>query len=103
MDVLELNDDNFQEEASEGLVLVDFYADWCGPCRMVSPVIDQISKETDDVKVVKVDVDSSPETAGRYGIRSIPTVILLNDGEIVDKKIGAMPKMAYMGMIENAV
>lgn len=87
-----LKEENFQEEIKEGRVLVDFYADWCGPCRMVGPVIEEISKEIPDLKVIKVNVDEREDVAKTYGIMSIPTIILFQDGQMEKKQVGFVPK-----------
>lgn len=87
-----LKDEDFQEEIKEGLTLVDFYADWCGPCRMVGPIIEEISKEMPNVKVIKVNVDEREDIAKAYGIMSIPTIILFKDGEMEKKQVGFVPK-----------
>ena len=81
-----------EKVTSEGLVVVDFFATWCGPCKMLSPVLEQINEDRSDVKIVKVDIDSNMDLAKKYGIMSVPTVILFKDGKEVDKKIGFMPK-----------
>jgi thioredoxin 1 len=98
-----LNSGNFEDAIKDGIVLIDFYADWCGPCKMIAPIIEQLAEEVTDAKVVKVDTEESPEIAMRFGIRSIPTFILLKDGEVVNKQIGAVPdKKFFLDMIENA-
>ncbi len=92
---IKIDGDNFENEVinSELPVLVDFWADWCGPCRMVAPVLEEISDEyADKFRVAKVNVDENPELAGEYGIRSIPTIILFKDGKQADSIIGALPK-----------
>ena len=91
---LELTDSNFSEEvvSSDSPVLVDFWAEWCGPCRMVGPIVDELAGEYEGkVKVGKVDVDNNPEVSVKYGIRSIPALLIFKDGEVVDQIIGAVP------------
>lgn len=93
--VLEVNDSNFDETVinSDKPVIVDFWAEWCGPCRMVAPIIEEISNEFEGkVIVAKCDVDSSPGVAAKFGIRNIPTILFFKDGEIADKQVGAVPK-----------
>ena len=98
-----LTNDNFDQETSEGVVLVDMFADWCGPCKMVAPIIEELAEEVTDAKVVKVDVDASPEIGARFQVRSIPTFIVLKDGVMVDKVVGASPKKEfYLELIEKA-
>jgi len=92
---LEVTDDSFSNEVlnSELPVLVDFWAEWCGPCKMVSPIVDELSNEYNGkVKVAKLDVDSNPQTATNYGIRGIPTLLMFKDGAAVDQIVGAVPK-----------
>jgi len=91
----EFTDNNFQESAldSDKLVVVDFWAEWCGPCRMVSPIIDDLAKEYDGKAVIgKVNVDQHGSISMKYGVRSIPTILLLKNGEVVDKHVGATTK-----------
>jgi len=98
-----LTNDNFDQETSEGVVLVDMYADWCGPCKMIAPIIEELAKEVTDAKVVKVDVDASPEIGAKFQVRSIPTFILLKDGELVERVVGAKnDKQFYLDLIESA-
>ncbi|TDT71746.1 thioredoxin [Hypnocyclicus thermotrophus] len=94
--VLHLNENNFKAEVLEanGVVLVDFWAAWCGPCKMLGPIIEQLSEEMPNVKFAKVNVDEVESLAARYGIRSIPTMYIFKNGEIVDKLIGLLPKEA---------
>lgn len=102
--LLELTDDNFQDVTGEGLVLVDFWAPWCGPCRMVSPLIEELAGDYEDrVKVGKLNVDDNQRTAMNFRIMSIPTVVLFKDGEPVETMIGAQPKSAYRARVEKHV
>ncbi|MCR5625150.1 MAG: thioredoxin [Lachnospiraceae bacterium] len=96
-------DENFKSEVLEadGLVLVDFYADWCGPCKMMAPVIAQIADEVSDVKVGKLNVDDSPNTAGQFNIMSIPTLLYVKGGQVVNQSVGAQPKAAILEAIEK--
>jgi len=100
---LEITDATFEETVlkSDKPVLVDFWAAWCGPCRMVGPVIDEVSNEYEGKAVVgKVDVDANQEFAAKFGVRNIPTVLLFKDGELVDRKVGVSPKDAYTKAID---
>ncbi len=101
---LEITDENFEELVlkSDKPVLVDFWAAWCGPCRMVGPVIEEISNEYSDKAVVgKVDIDSNQEYAAKYGVRNIPTVLIFNKGEIVTRQVGVAPKNTYTEAIDS--
>jgi thioredoxin 1 len=89
----ETNDSNLQEVLDlKGLTIIDFWAQWCGPCRILGPIIDTLATENTDINIYKIDVDGSPESCAKYGIRSIPTVLFLKDGEVVDKFTGAKSK-----------
>ncbi|MDD3959479.1 MAG: thioredoxin [Clostridiaceae bacterium] len=100
---LELNEANFTETIASGLTLVDMYANWCMPCRMLAPTISTLADEYDGkVKVGKVNIDESPSIASQYGVMSIPTVILFKDGKPVGQKVGMADKKAYEQMIQSA-
>ena len=101
MSVLHITKENFEAEVlkSEKPVLLDFFATWCGPCRMVGPILDEIAEEREDIKVCKVDIDEQPELASRFRIMSVPTLMVLKDGNIVDQSIGAKPKHQILAMV----
>ena len=96
-----LTDENFSTETAKGNVLVDFYADWCGPCQMVAPILEQLDEEVDNVKIVKVDVDVSAQTTMQFGIRSIPTLVFLKDGKELDSISGAPSKQMLLQKIDS--
>lgn len=103
---LEITDATFEEVVlqSDKPVLVDFWAAWCGPCRMVGPIIDEISTAYEGKAVVgKVDVDANQEFAAKYGVRNIPTVLLFKNGELIDRKVGVSPKQVYAEAIDGAL
>ena len=94
-DIREITDENFADEieSAEGLAIVDFWAEWCGPCRMVGPIIEELAEQySGKVKVGKLDVDSNRVTAGRFNVRSIPSILYFKDGQMVDAVVGAYPK-----------
>ncbi len=102
MAVVKLTTDNFDQEVLQAgqTVLVDFYADWCGPCKMMGPVVKEIADEAADVKVCKINIDEEMAVAQKYGVMSIPTFIAFKNGEIVGKQIGAVPKSKLQDMIQ---
>ena len=93
--------DKFNNEIKEGIVLVDFFATWCGPCKMQSPIIDSLKEERSDIKIMKVDVDKEEDVARTYGIMSIPTLMLFKDGKEVAKNVGFMPKEVLTNWINE--
>jgi len=99
---IELTDSNFKEEILDypGVAVVDFWAVWCGPCKMISPIITEIGEQYPEVKVGKMDVDYNPDTAIEYGIRSIPTVLFVKNGEVVDRHVGTAPKSLFFEKVE---
>lgn len=103
---IEISDDNFEAEviSSDIPVLVDFWATWCGPCKAIAPVIDELATEySGKVKVAKVNVDSNPKSPGKYGVRGIPTLILFKGGEVAEQVVGAVPKSQLEEMIKKAL
>jgi thioredoxin 1 len=102
MSALQLTKANFESEVleSERPVLVDFWAPWCGPCRMVSPIVDEIAEETEDAKVTKVNVDEQPELAAKYGVMSIPTLLVFRNGKLANKAVGARQKSAILELLK---
>ena len=101
MSVININKNNFQEVVmhSEKLVLLDFWASWCGPCRMVSPIVDEIAAERSDIKVGKINVDEQPELAARFGVMSIPTLVVMKNGKVINQAVGARPKAQILAML----
>ena len=101
MSAININKNNFRNEVldSEKPVLLDFWASWCGPCRMVSPIVDEIAAERGDIKVGKVNVDEQPELAGQFGVMSIPTLVVMKGGKVVNQMVGARPKSQILAML----
>jgi thioredoxin 1 len=102
MSVIKLTKENFElVNSSEKTVLIDFYADWCGPCRMVSPIVDEIAEEHPEYFVGKINVDDEGELAAQFGVMSIPTLVVIKNGQIVSNQAGARPKAAILAMLEG--
>ena len=101
MSVINIDKNNFQEEVmhSDKPVLLDFWASWCGPCRMVSPIVDEIAAERSDIKVGKINVDEQPELAAQFGVMSIPTLVVMKNGRIVNQTVGARPKAQILALL----
>lgn len=101
MAIIYSNQDSFENDIKSGLVLVDFFANWCGPCKMLSPVLESISVKRNDVKIIKVDVDNSQLLAKKYGIMSIPAMLIFKDGKFLDSKIGFMDEDSIINWIDE--
>ncbi|HEY4565637.1 thioredoxin [Planococcaceae bacterium Storch 2/2-2] len=102
MAIIDATDATFEQEIESGVTLVDFWAPWCGPCKMIAPVLEEVADEVDGkAKVVKVNVDDNQTTAARFGVMSIPTLIVFKDGQQVDKVVGFNPKEALVQLIEK--
>ncbi len=102
MSTIAINKENFDSvKNSEKPVLLDFYADWCGPCRMVSPIVDEIAEENPQYLVGKINVDNEPELAQSFGVLSIPTLAVMKNGKVIDQSAGAKPKAQILAMLER--
>ena len=104
MSVVTITKNNFEAEVlhSDKPVLLDFWASWCGPCRMLSPIVDQVAEERPDVKVGKVNVDEQPQLAAQFGVQSIPTLIVFKNGQAVGQSLGAKPKAAVLDLLRQS-
>ncbi|MDR1781589.1 MAG: thioredoxin [Bacilli bacterium] len=100
MSIVKLDSNNFNDEIKSGVVLVDFYADWCGPCKMIAPYIEEVANELSDVKVGKLNVDEAQDIAQKYNVMSIPTLIVFQDGEIKNQKMGFMTKDQIIALVK---
>ena len=102
MEIIKANSQNFEKEVikSEKTILVDFYADWCGPCKMLSPIIDEVAEENDDIKVVKVNVDDSQDLAMKYQVMSIPTLVVIKNGSEINRSVGLIDKAQILDLIK---
>ena len=102
MAIIKVNKDSFENEVmnSEKTVLLDFYADWCGPCRMLSPVLEKIAAEKDDVKICKINVDENEELAVSFGVMSIPALFVIKNGKVVEQALGALPEAKILDMLK---
>ncbi len=102
MSVIKINKENFEAITNgDKIVLIDFYADWCGPCRMMAPIVDEIAEERDDIVVGKINVDDEPELASKFGIFSIPTLVVMKEGQVLEQVSGARPKDAILDLIDG--
>lgn len=104
MKPVEMTDNNFSSETAQGVTLVDFWAPWCGPCRIIAPVVEELAAQYEGrVKVGKVNVDENPATAGQFRVMSIPTLLLFKDGQLVDTLVGAQPKRSFEALLDKYV
>lgn len=102
MAIVKADDQSFAQETNSGVVLADFWAPWCGPCKMIAPVLEELDSEMgDQVKIVKLDVDENQETAGQFGVMSIPTMLIFKDGEVVDQIVGFQPKESLQSTLNK--
>ncbi len=100
--IIELNDENFEQQTKSGIVLVDFWAPWCGPCRMQGPILEQIAGKVEGAKIAKLNVDEAPAQAAHFGVMSIPTLIVLKDGQPVKQFVGVQQASVLLAALEDA-
>ena len=102
MEVLKVTSENFEKEVlqSDKTVLIDFYADWCGPCKMLSPIVDEVAEENTDIKVVKINVDNAQDLAMKYQVMSIPTLVVIKDGREVNRSVGLIDKTEVVSLVK---
>lgn len=103
MALLSINEDNFEKSVKKGVSIVDFWAIWCGPCRLMGPIVEEIAKEMTDINVYKLNVDDHPELTAKFNIMSIPTIIIFKDGEEVDQTVGVVSKSVLANKIKNYI
>jgi len=103
MALLSINEDNFEKSVMKGVSIVDFWAIWCGPCRLMSPIVEEIAKEMTDINVYKLNVDDNPELTAKFNIMSIPTIIIFKDGEEVEQTVGVVSKSVLVNKIKNYI
>lgn len=101
MSYINISSKNFNEEVinSDKPVMIDFWASWCGPCRMIAPIVEEIAEERQDIKVAKINVDEEPELASKFGVMSIPTIVVMKDGEVVNQAVGVRPKAQLLQLL----
>lgn len=104
MEAIKITKNNFDEEVvrSQKVVLIDFWASWCGPCKMLSPIIEEVAREASDIKVCKINVDEEPELTAKFGVVSIPTLVVMRDGKIVNQAVGYMEKPQVLNLVRNS-
>lgn len=101
--MIDINEGTFEDAVKDGITVVDFWATWCGPCKMLTPILEELDAEMEDVKFIKIDADENATLAGRLGISSIPSVFVFKNGEIIAKQVGAKPKIFMRKFIEDAI
>mgnify|MGYP000184931934 CR=1 FL=1 len=102
MPIVYSSEASFDQDTAEGTIIVDFYADWCGPCKMIAPVLEEIANEHEDITIVKLNVDENMAVAQKHGVRAIPTLLVMKNGEEADRKAGFMPKQQFLDWVKAA-